>query len=193
MPNSKSKVNLGTPSPSSSPRKVKGIRCQKVGCKRANAASYTPEKKRTTVNELDGRKSDKSPSVCHSSPPKKCPRRVRRESTSAVTTPRRCLTDCAPPHYGDLVESLNWRHAAAKYVFRTVSMEHYVNEYAHALASYRKVEEETLKDLADTLILRSDGPTNEEEDLADLMPPHVSGLVFNQVDPEDAIIKWKQF
>ncbi len=72
-------------------------------------------------------------------------------------------------------------------------MEHYVNEYAHALASYRKVEEETLKDLADTLILRSDGPTNEEEDLADLMPPHVSGLVFNQVDPEDAIIKWKQF
>ena len=59
-------------------------------------------------------------------------------------------------------------------------MEDYLNVYVHALASYRGVDEEDLEGLMKNLIVLSESCP---DDTGELMPPSISGLVYNQAEP----------
>lgn len=75
----------------------------------------------------------------------------------------------------------NWKISAARYIFRMILMEDYLAYYIDALASYRELEEESLESLTKLLIELSDScPNKELHDINLMMPPNVSGLVYNQ-------------
>ena len=61
-----------------------------------------------------------------------------------------------------------------------MNMEDYLNVYVHALASYRGVDEEDLEGLMKNLIVLSESCP---DDIGELMPPSISGLVYNQAEP----------
>ena len=76
---------------------------------------------------------------------------------------------------------MNWQKTAATYLFRVVTMEGYVASYINALASYRETEEESVEELMQRVIAFS---KSCPEDVLELMPPSVSGLVSNQTFKE---------
>ena len=109
-------------------------------------------------------------------------------------------------HFRSLCRRFNWRLAAAKYIFRKQTMEDYLAVYIHALAAYRwghQDKESNLNKFAEFLFfcrLRSsttDSAWDSEpvetlaqrlivlsescpEDLAEIMAPSISGVVYNQ-------------
>lgn len=76
-----------------------------------------------------------------------------------------------------LLGSFNWRHSAAKYLYRITTMEDYLIEYVHTQASYRGLVSEPVSDLMNRLICFSEA---RPEDLTEMMPPSISGMVYNQ-------------
>jgi hypothetical protein len=83
-----------------------------------------------------------------------------------------------------LLTAFNWRHASAKYIFRTMTMEDYLAVFVHALCSYKQIKAEGLDKLMERLIKLSD---SRPEDWNEMMPPSISGLVCNQVGGNDLI------
>ena len=81
------------------------------------------------------------------------------------------------------VANFNWRACAAKYLCRTVTMEDYLIEYIHTQASYRGIDHEPIEDLVVRLQVFAERKPN---DLVEMMPPSVSGVVYNQTrEPHD--------
>ena len=79
------------------------------------------------------------------------------------------------------LENFNWKACASKYLYRVVTMEDYLVEYIHTQASYRQLDEELIETMVNRL---KDLAENEPPDVTDMMPPHVSGVVYNQTrDP----------
>lgn len=65
----------------------------------------------------------------------------------------------------------------AEYVTQSMRMEDYLVKYVHNLASYRGVDKEELDQLDDMLVKMS---KLCPKDKTITMPPHVSGLIYNQ-------------
>jgi hypothetical protein len=85
-----------------------------------------------------------------------------------------------------LCTNFDWRHSAAQYLHRTVTMEDYLNEFIHTLASVRQVIVEDVNTLMHKLISLADV---RPADLHEMLPPNLSGMVYNLIEHEEGCKK----
>ena len=78
------------------------------------------------------------------------------------------------------LNNFDWRHTAAKYFYRAVTMEDYLTSYIAALAAYRGITEERVPEL-EKLLIKLSAVIPRDRNL--IMPPSISGLVCNQARP----------
>jgi len=74
------------------------------------------------------------------------------------------------------LENFDWKSCASKYLYRTVTMEDYLVEYIHTQASYREIGQESVDDMVGRLTHFAE---SKPVDLTEMMPPSVSGVVYN--------------
>ena len=75
------------------------------------------------------------------------------------------------PHDSDWIEEIenfNWKACAAKYLYRTVTMEDYLIEYIHTQVSFREISGELLETMVTRL---KEFAETKPQNMIEMMPP----------------------
>jgi len=78
-----------------------------------------------------------------------------------------------------ILQSLDWKQAAAVYAYRTITMEDYLAHFIAVYAGIRGLKVEKITDLENHLIRMSDSVPNKN--LTDTLPPHLAAMVYNMI------------
>ena len=82
-----------------------------------------------------------------------------------------------------LLQSFDWKHSAAMYVFRIVSMEDFLAQFIAIYASLRQKKQEKISELVTNLVQMADSPP--ASNLTETLPPHLAAMVHNMVEERE--------
>lgn len=112
------------------------------------------------------------------------PRRNSLTSTKLrVKSPKKQVASSGPQghpkgsDWQEILSAFDWHQTAFQYIHRKVTMEDYLREFIHTLASFRDIESEPIEALKEKLVFLAE---NRPSVLDEMMPPSISGLVYNQ-------------
>ena len=80
------------------------------------------------------------------------------------------------------MQAFDWKHTAAMYVFRTISMEDFLAQFISIYACLREMKQEKVSELSDHLIQMADSPP--ASNLAEALPPQLAAMVHNMVEED---------